>query len=527
MGNGPGNLREYWDRFREHDRLQGGFVWDWIDQGLRQRTADGGERFAYGGDFGDEPNDGNFNVNGLVFPDREPSPGLRELKKVVEPVAVAAADLDRGELSVENRYDVRSLEHLRGDWRVERDGRVVESGALDLPAVPAGERGTVRVPVDPAALPAGGELLLTVELSLAADAAWAPAGHTVATGQFDLPAGGTPATVPAGAASPLAVSADDGEVVASNGSVELVVDARRGLVDSLSYRGREVVTAGPRVGLWRAPTDNDEGLPLPRTLLTRLLERYEREEAPGFDDVRSVGFAALWREHGLDALSFRADAVDVEERADEVVVGVTGRLAPPVHEHGFAVERTYTLDRTGTVAVDVRVDRDRDPRRLPSLPRVGLDLTLADAFDAVSWYGRGPGESYVDSRESALVGRYDAGVDELHTPYVAPQENGNRTDVRWVRFTDGRAVGLEATAADGPFDFAARRYTAADLTATDHDADLPRRNAVHVTLDHAHCGLGTGSCGPPTLDRYRVGTGPHAFGFRLRPFDLDGQPPGA
>jgi beta-galactosidase/evolved beta-galactosidase subunit alpha len=285
------------------------------------------------------------------------------------------------------------------------------------------------------------------------------------------------------------------------------------------------VTAGPSVGLWRAPTDNDEGLPLPRTLLTRLVERYERGEAPGFDDVRSVGFAELWREHGLDALAFRADAVDVEQRDEAVVVAVTGRLAPPIYEHGFAVERTYTLDRTGTVAVDVRVAPDRDAGRLPSLPRVGLDLTLADAFDAVSWYGRGPGESYVDSRESALVGRYDARVGELHTPYVAPQENGNRTDVRWVRFTDGRALGLEATptVADS-FDFGARRYTAADLVAADHDAELPRRDAVHVTLDDAHCGLGTGSCGPSTLDRYRVGTGPHEFGVRLRPFDLDGQP---
>jgi beta-galactosidase/evolved beta-galactosidase subunit alpha len=528
MGNGPGSLREYWDRFREHDRLQGGFVLDWIDQALRQPTADGGERFAYGGDFGDEPNDGSFVVNGLLFPDREPSPGLRELKAVVEPVGLSAAAPEEATLSVENRYDFRSLAHLRGDWRVERDGRVVESGRLDLPALDPGEGATVAVPVDPAALPGTGEHLLTVELSLASGTAWASAGHVVATGQFALPTGGSPATVPAGAASPspVSVSESGGRVVASSGPVELVVDARRGLVDSLSYDGRTLVTDGPRVGLWRAPTDNDEGLPLPRTLLSGLADRHERGEPPGADDLRSVGFADLWREHGLDALSFRADAVDVEERGDAAVVAVTGRLAPPVHEHGFGVERTYTLDRTGTVDVDVRVVPDRDPGRLPSLPRVGLDLTLADAFDEVSWYGRGPGESYVDSRASALVGRYDARASELHTPYVAPQENGTRTDVRWVRFTDGRAVGLEATptVADS-FDFSARRYTAADLAAADHDADLPRRDAVFATLDHAHCGLGTGSCGPATLDRYRVDAGPHEFGVRLRPFDLDGQPP--
>ncbi|MCU4800547.1 DUF4981 domain-containing protein [Halobacteria archaeon HArc-gm2] len=517
MGNGPGNLREYWDAFYEHDRLQGGFVWDWLDQGLRQTTEDGEEWFAYGGDFGDEPNDANFNINGLVFPDRTPSPGLTEYKKVIEPVTFEPSDLEAGEVVVENRYDFRDLDHLRATWRVEADGELRESGAVDLPDVAAGERATLTVPVDPEHLDDDAENLLTVEARLGGETRWAPAGHTVATGQFELP-GGEPSAPAPDSSAPLSCETTDDGLVVSNAAFELTFDDTRGVVDSLSYRGREVVASGPRTGLWRAPTDNDEGLPLSRTLLTRLREVHENGERLTHDDVRTIGFAQLWREHGLDDLQFRTDEVSHEVVGEEAVeITVEGRLAPPIFDHGFATEQVYTVRDTGAVEIQTRIEPEGDLSLLPSLPRVGLDLTLDGEFDQVTWYGRGPGESYVDSKEAALVGRYDSSVEELHTPYVRPQANGTRTDVRWATFTDGRGVGIAVTG-DSLLDVTAHDYARADLAAADHDHELPSRDEISVSLDHAHCGLGTGSCGPPTLEQYRIHPGVYEFGVEIRPF---------
>ncbi|WP_415379080.1 glycoside hydrolase family 2 TIM barrel-domain containing protein [Halosimplex sp. TS25] len=518
MGNGPGSLGEYWDMIYEHERLQGGFVWDWLDQGLRQRTDDGEEWFAYGGDFGDEPNDGNFNINGLVFPDREPSPGLLEYKKVIEPVTLAAGDLDDGEVVVENRYDFRSLDHLAASWRVEADGEVVESGALDLPAVAPGERESVEVPFEDADR-GDAEYLLTVEVSLAGATAWADAGHTVATGQFELPDSGEPAT-PRVDTGPLTAERTDEGIVVAGPEFELAFDDTHGVVDSLTYRGTELVADGPRVDLWRAPTDNDRGLPLDGQLLSRLTELSEREATLEPGQFWTIGFAQLWREYGLDSLQFRTDEVTHEASDDAVEITVTGRLAPPVYDHGFATEQTYTVSGDGSVTVDTRLEPEGDMSVLPSLPRVGLDLTLPGDFETVTWYGRGPGESYADSKRSSLVGRYERDVTDLHTPYVRPQANGNRTDVRWATFTDERGVGLRVTG-DSPIDVTAHRYTTADLEAADHVHELPERDEVSVSLDHAHCGLGTGSCGPVTLEQYRVEPDGFEFSVELRPFVAD------
>ncbi|MCU4743970.1 DUF4981 domain-containing protein [Halobacteria archaeon AArc-m2/3/4] len=528
MGNGPGSLSEYWDMIYEHDRLQGGFVWDWLDQGLRQTTDDGEEWFAYGGDFGDEPNDDNFNINGLVFPDRTPSPGLTEYKKVIEPVTFAADDLKRGMIVVENRYDFRDLEHLTATWRVEADGEVVDGGTLALPDVASGECETVTVPLDDVHR-RDAESLLTIEVTRAVGSAWADAGHTVATGQFELPESGEP-TLPTLDNRPLTCEQGADGIVVTAPDFELTFDDTHGVVDSLTYRGSELLEDAPQVGLWRVPTDNDRGLPLDGTLLSRLTELSEEGATLEPGQFRTIGFAQLWREHGLDSLQFRCDRVHVDElpaqgdsvnvdtTPDCVEISVEGRLAPPIFDHGFSVEQVYTVHGDGRIVIDTRLEPESDLSVLPSLPRVGLDLTLPGDFETVTWYGRGPGESYVDSKRSSLVGRYERDVTDLHTPYVRPQANGTRTDVRWATFTDDRGVGLQVSG-DAPLDLTAHRYTTTDLEAAAHDHELPERDAISVSLDHAHCGLGTGSCGPATLEQYRVDPDSFAFEVELRPFD--------
>jgi len=514
MGNGPGSLNEYWELIYEHDRLQGGFVWDWLDQGLRQTTADGEEWFAYGGDFGDEPNDANFNINGLVFPDRTPSPGLTEYKKVIEPVTLSAGKLAAGEVVVQNRYDFRDLDHLAADWRVEVDGELVESGTLSLPDLAAGESESVTVPVGD--VTHDGESLLTVEITLAGGTAWADAGHTVATGQFELPDSGEPVP-PTPRSGPLSTDRTGDGIVVTGPDFELVFDNTHGVIDSLTYRDQDLLVDGPQVDLWRAPTDNDNGLPLDGTLLSRLVELSEERTTLEPGQFWTIGFAQLWREHGLDSLQFRCDAVECEQFDDHVEIAVAGRLAPPIFDHGFAVKQTYIVHDNGTIEIDTTLEPEGDLSILPSLPRVGLDLTLSNALDTVSWYGRGPGESYADSKQAQLVGRYERDVTDLHTPYVRPQANGTRTDVRWATFTDDRGVGLLVTG-DSELSVTAHRYTTEDIEAAEHDHELPERDEISVSLDHAHCGLGTGSCGPVTLDEYRVAPETFDFTVELRPF---------
>ncbi|MCU4974050.1 DUF4981 domain-containing protein [Halobacteria archaeon AArc-m2/3/4] len=521
MGNGPGGLADYWEMFRTHERLQGGFVWDWIDQGLSQETSDG-DRFAYGGDFGDEPNDGNFNINGLVFPDRTPSPGLLEYKKVIEPIAASIVDIEEGTVEIENRYDIRSLEHIDGHWCVLEDGRAIQSGRLEVPNVPAGKRDTVRVPYDADAFDAGHEYLLDLEFSLGNDESWAPTGHEVATAQFEL------STVPtvdkdaiAGTTVPETahVKCDykNDAIVVRGPEFELRFDETFGVVDSLRYRGYQVIESGPDVTFWRAPTDNDDGLPAGHAFFRGLSRTVAEHEGDLLEDSWFVGFASLWREYGLDQLRHRVDNVTHEVVDGTVRIDVEGRIAPPIFDHGFGLEQAYTIKGTGAVDIETTLIPEGEFSDLPTLPRVGLELVLPGEFDRTTWYGRGPGENYPDSNRATRVGQYTRSVEELHTPYVYPQENGTRTDVRWVAFENERGIGLYASG-DDHLQFSARPYTVDDLEAATHDDELPRRDRITVELDHAHCGLGSGSCGPVTLDPYRVDVQKYAFTVGLRPF---------
>jgi len=499
MGNGPGGIGEYWETFRNHERLQGGFVWDWRDQGLRRETNDGEEWFAYGGDFGDEPNDANFNINGVTFPDGEPSPGLTELKKVIEPIDVEAVDLETGTLAVENRFDFRTLAGFTADWAVHADGEVVESGLLPLPEVASGEREEVAVPVT---APVDGDAVeyhLDVSVRLARRTPWAEAGHEIATAQFELPsrtASRDRSSAVARTGAEVLELDERGTTIGVTGpQTEVVVDRPTGLISEWTHLGRSLIETGPRLNCWRAPTDNDE-----------------------------ASFAEAWRAHGLDDLRRRVDDVEAERLDTETVqVDVEGRLAPPSLETGFDFTQTYRIRGDGEVVLRTSLTPDGE---LPVIPRVGLSLRLPGDLGDVSWFGRGPGESYADSKRANLVGRYSRDVADLHTPYVAPQENGNRTDIRWVSLTDTRGVGLFAAGVeDHRLDFSAHRYTIEDLEAAAHLHELPRRDSVTLTLDHDHTGLGTATCGPRTLPEYRVEPEPMEFTVRFSSFSVDSLSP--
>ncbi|MGI8665392.1 MAG: glycoside hydrolase family 2 TIM barrel-domain containing protein [Jatrophihabitans sp.] len=458
MGNGPGGLSDYQQLFERYPRLMGGFVWEWIDHGVRQHTAEGLEYFGYGGDFGEEYSDGNFIADGLVFPDRTPSPGLLELKKVIEPIRIA---VHRGGIDIANHYTFIDTAGLRLLWTMERDGQSLARGELAVPVIAAGGSVTVELPVA-ARTPPAGEIWLSVQAVLAGDCSWAAAGHEIGWGQ------GLLAAAPARPVSP-AVAPDPADFDPATGVL------RR--LGGLAVRG-------PRLELWRAPTDNDRGEwdPLERT----------------------------WRELGLHRLRHRTVALESSEQA----FTVRSRVAASGEQRGFEVCYVWTAEADGGLRVAVEVEPVGD-WPVP-LPRLGLLMQLPAELADIEWFGGGPGEAYPDSRAAARIGRYRSSVAGWQSPYVYPQENGNRTGVRWARLTAPDGSGL-LVSGEPTVELTARRWTSHDLDAARHTSDLRARDALYLNIDLAQQGLGSASCGPGALPQYRLTAEPARFAVRLTP----------
>lgn len=467
MGNGPGGLADYQKIFEAHDRLQGAFVWEWIDHGVKHPRLG----YAYGGDFGEELHDGNFVCDGLVFPDRTPSPGLVEFKKVIEPVALDATA--EGTVRVTNKQDFADLSALAFTWAFQVDGETVGSGSLAVPPLAAGESAEVKLPEPPAGAQAGAETGWTVRAVLAEDTAWARAGHVVSWGQVvsaprALPSFG-PAVVPV---VPVA-----GERLVTLGPASF--DVRTGELRTLG----PVAVTGLRLDVWRATTDNDDG-------------------ASWQSDVRH---GLLWRKLGLHRMRHRLDAVEVGDAA----LTVRTRVAPAGWEVGLSTAYRWTSDGD-RVRLTVSVTPEGD-WTVP-LPRLGVRFGLSEA-DRVTWFGGGPGEAYPDSRSASAAGRWQSTVDALQTPYVRPQENGARADVRWAELGGLRIEG------DPAFWFTARRWTTEQLDAAAHRTDLVPGETVWVNLDHGQHGLGSQSCGPGPLPQHFLNAAPAQFSFVFTPTD--------
>ena len=463
MGNGPGGLADYAELYEKYPRCQGGFVWEWIDHGLRARS---GDFFAYGGDFGEELHDGNFVADGLVFPDRTPSPGLADLAKVGEPVRIAR---DGSGLRVTNRYDTRGLEHLKLRWALSAGGEAVADGVLDVPEVRPGESVVVALPELPEYTDEGH---LTVRGVLAADEPWAAAGHEVAWTQ--LPLGPRKVASPRRSANGMP-QRESGRLFVG----PAVLDERDG---RLVWLG-PFDTSGPDLQVWRAPTDND------RAPHGQALE-------PG------------WRRLGLDRMHRRVDAVDV----DGPSVVVRSRWAPAATDLGLFV--TYAWTGLDAQCVRLAVDIEPDGRWPGPLPMIGVVLGLPGGLDGVEWFGRGPGEAYPDTGLAARVGRYRRTVAEMQTPYVFPQENGRRADVRWATITDRSGGGVRV---DGgvPFGLAVRPWSTAALDDATHTTDLVPDGRTWLTLDAGHNGIGSASCGPPLPPRYLLPAAPTRLDLEL------------
>jgi beta-galactosidase len=475
MGNSNGGLADHWDEIERLHGLQGGFVWEWRDHGLRQVLPDGTVRFAYGGDFGDHPNDLNFCIDGIVWPDRRPKPAMEEHKHLACPVRlrVSKADARRGVVRLRNVQSFTDTGWLRARYEIAVDGEVVQKGALRLPRVEPGKEATAEIAgLVPEADP-GEQAWLTVFFETAREVAWAPKGFEVGRQQAELPVRRRRARLPA---------ARPGD------RVHVEIDRETGLLRSYLVDGRELLHDPPVLSLWRAPTDND-GLKL----------------AP-LQELKPLG---RWRSWGLDALARTVERVRTKDGTTTVRAVYTGADAdaPVVQTTTYTIEPDGTL----TIAEDVRV-----PKQFDDLPRVGVVFAVAPGYERLTWLGRGPHESYPDRCRSAVFGRYESTVTDQYVPYVVPQEHGLHVDTKWFALRDDRDAGIVVRATT-PFAFSALHHSAADLTAATHDVELVPRAETIVHVDHRHRGLGTLSCGPDTLPRYRVGPGRHRWTWSISP----------
>ena len=512
MGNGPGNLKEYQDLFYAHDKLQGGFIWEWFDHGIETYTEDGEKYYRYGGDFGDDPSNKDFCIDGMLMPDRTPSPGLYEYKKVVEPITTTEVDLENGVVRLLSRYDFADLNQFRMVYNIMEDDVMIFSGSMDLPSIPARTSKDITIPYDLKSIQVvpGAEYYVNISYQLKEAVPYAPAGHELATAQFKLPVYKEGIEfIPEGT---LKVTKNHTTLRAEGANFHVDFDLVRGNIISVVRDGMEIMSKGPRLTLWRAPISNDMEI---------------------IDQLKKVYFLHLEHEVVMD-IKYEEDGHFLKM----VVKTINGTTNSAWH---FDTTYEYVVCPTGDVMISVSgvpAGKLEDTGATMSangssanmamggklgcapdmFPRIGVTMHLDESMENVRYFGRGPRENYSDSKEAGLMGVYENTVDGLFTNYVVPQANGNHMDCKWVSLTNDRGMGLVASTEDS-FNFSASFYEEKDLDDAKHTCDLVKRDYVVFNIDYKQNALGSYSCGQWQLDKYRAKNEPFTINFRVTPFN--------
>jgi len=508
MGNGPGELKEYWDVFYEHPSAQGGFIWDWLDQGIKVENAEGEICYTYGGDFGEEPHDKNFNINGLVFPDRTPSPGLTEYKYVMAPFKIKDFNFKEAKVTIENQFDFIDSSDYLLNWEVKTAGRVIESGSLDfeLKAGEVKEFGIKGLQLDNL------ELLIEekgreIETNLPADSYlnfriklknkknWAEPGHVITFRQIKLPFVFDRLYHPAENHSKnkdLTIQESDLYLKIEGSDFKIYFNKASGQLSDYNYRGKRIIEKGPELSFWRAPIDNDN---------TEVTYNYTTD----------------WKEEGIDKLRQWLELLKVVEvKSSYILIKSKYTLAPAAKDLIIRASLEYKIYNNGEV--EITAAGGFADQKEHSLPRIALELELSQDLEQLSWFGRGPGESYPDSKRAAYVDFFTKNVGELHTPYVYPQDNGNRSETKWLQLKNRVGAGIEFYNSN-KFDFTAHCYSKKDLELAEHDCELPDRDEIYLELIHQNRGLGSTSCGPKALEKYALKVKDFEFQIKFKGID--------
>ncbi len=499
MGNGPGDLKSYWDAIYAYPKLMGGCVWEWVDHGIAQVSATGQSYYAYGGDFGDQPNDSNFCIDGLVSPDRKPHAGLLELKEIMAPVRIEALITVEGrtdtaignQFSITNLYDFTDVSHLILHWKIEDEGLLIEQGTLSMPTIAPQDSATITLPT--LALQHHHPLrYLTFSIRTATETVWAPIGYEIAFTQFYIPADAiaideilTERYSLDSLRYPLQTTEHQGRLVIEGLDFRYVYDLERGQFTEWSKSGVPLLQQPTEFTIWRAPIDND-------------MHIKEKWLDIGYDHISTKVYNSHWS--------------CAEEQS--VIITTSFSLAPYSKYPVLRGQAWWTIQSDGKIELKVKVTvLDTSP----FLPRFGLMFAMPAGTEYIDYFGRGPHESYIDKHHSTRFGKYEKTVDDLFYNYIMPQENGSRFETHWMSATQAMGAGLHFKGSH-PFSFNASHYTTADLMHATHTYELVRRPETFIHLDYKMSGVGSNSCGPQLAEKYQLHEKEFVFDMEIMPF---------
>ncbi|OFY66026.1 MAG: hypothetical protein A2Y71_02965 [Bacteroidetes bacterium RBG_13_42_15] len=504
MGNSTGNLQDYWNIIEKYPKLQGAFVWDWVDQGMLVTDENGEKFWAYGGDFGEEgiPSDGNFCINGLTWPDRTGKPGLSEVKKVYQYVGFEPVNLATGSVRIKNKYFFTDLSEFVFDWDIVSDGIAVKSGNLSFPDFSPGQDTIVTIPVSGIEAVPGAEYFLNIRVSRGDEWNYVPEDHVYATAQFKLPIEGKPVTAKRDELAVLQTNTIGNKLEVSGSDMKITFDLEKGRMESFTCKGAVIINKGPEPDFWRPPTDNDYG----------------------YDMDKKLG---VWKKAGEKAIIKKANISQPE--IGKVIITFEYDIPGDNGEKIAGYATTYTVFSSADVIIKNQFSKVSD--RIPETPRMGMQMQLPEEFMNLKWYGRGPHENYSDRKTSADVGLYESSVDDQYVPYIRPQENGYKTDTRWLTLTDENGSGLLVNGNplicftalknihddfESPGKLSVYRKDA--RRANTHTNDVKPREFVNLNVDLGQMGVGgDDSWGAQIHPQYRLLEKRYEYSFRLRP----------
>ena len=465
--------------------------WSPVDQGLLKTDENGVDYFAFGGDFGDEINDENFCINGILSSDRRPKPAMIEVKRVCQPVEISLRDARRLIFEVKNWYHFKDLSHLDILWKIEEDGIPIQEGKVAPMSTTPGEVERLYIKADPVhGTSPGAEYFISVSFELNTPQSWAKAGHEIASAQFELTAASViPAKKESPSGSAPGVSESDNELVVSGDDFQLVIDKSTGYISSYEYQNKRLIDGLLEPNFWRAQNDNDR-----RGWETHIRLAYWKEAAAGAE----------------------LSSLKIAENQESVVI----RTVSTLPEGKAEVSLEYEVFTNGWV----RIRSGFTPSStLPILPRFGLKTTIPDAYSSITYFGKGPHENYIDRQQSADVGLYAGEVGTFGEPYVYPQEHANRIGVRWISFRDQSGSGL-VVVGDQPLSVSAWPYSQEALDQARHTNELPDEEINTVNIDLIQMGLGgndSWSLKAKPLPAYQIQPEPMNYSFWIKPLDGD------
>ena len=493
MGNSVGNLQDYWDTFEKYDALQGGFIWDWVDQTILKTDENGTDYWAYGGDFGNEfsENDSNFCANGLVAADRSLNPHIHEVKKVYQPVKFTDVSKKSSltKIEIKNRYDFIDLTHLDFSWVIEEDGTEIQNGDLGKMKLSPGETETFNFNHQTIMPKPGSEYFLTIRANTNSGSELIPKGHLVAWEQFKLPIENLAPSIYSGDLPKLEMTENDHLIEVKGAGFKITFDREKGNLSQYNYRSVDLLKHGMEPHFWRAPNDNDLGNAMQKR-------------------------TAIWRNTG--------EEMRVNELKSSVENNVANIQVFSIHDlTGTNLETNYFVYGNGVVKVGHQIRNTKSDN--PEIPRFGLKMTLTGDFTKLNWFGRGPHESYWDRKTSAAVGLYKSDVWSQTFQYVRPQETGNKTDVRWMAVSNGK-IGLMAKGLP-KFDGSVHQYPYKDLDHVRYGQkhgklDIQPKDQVDWLIDYKQMGVGgDNSWGARPHKQYTLTPKVYNYSFLLIPFE--------